>query len=66
LANPLEIRLGRVVEVPLDDAKALAQLTYEAYRTLRYQRVGWFNAYMVCLNEQNRIVKKLIGLSHQD
>jgi len=66
LENPLDVRFGRPVEVPLDDQKALTALTYEAYRTLRYQRAGWLARYMLCLNEQNRIVKKLIGLSHQD
>jgi hypothetical protein len=65
LGNPLEIRLGRVVEIPREEARRLGELTYEAQRIVRHQRVGWFAAYMACLNEQNRICKRLIGLSHQ-
>jgi len=66
LANPLEVRVGKTVVVTPWQHQRLTEHAYEMRQLAHHGRVGWLKEYMERHLEVGRILKEIIGLSHQD
>ena len=61
----LNVQVGMTVEVTRDDARELAERAYQLQVLVKHMKPGWFAAYVMTVNQINRLIRNVVAKSHE-